>query len=62
VLLGDDDAPWMILTAVHDVLEPPLGLERERTALASLAHRDVDIDSTVVDEGDGANEILMSIN
>ena len=58
-LLGDDDGPLVLgLTAVHDVLEPSPNLEGVLAALAGGAHGGVEVLSTVVDDGDGADEVL----
>jgi hypothetical protein len=46
------------LTTVHDVLEPSPDLKGVLAALAGGAHGGVEVLSTVVDDGDGADEVL----
>jgi hypothetical protein len=50
----------VVLTAVHDVLEPVLDLERNLAAVVLLAHGEVDVLAAVVDLGDGADEVLRN--
>ena len=56
--LLDDDAPGVLLVAVHDVLHPALDLGRVLAGLA-LAEGDVHVGAAVVDLGDGADEELL---
>lgn len=58
LLLLDDDAPLVLLAAVHDVLHPLLDLESVLATDAFAAHAHVDVLATVVDQRDGADEEL----
>ena len=60
LLLLDDDAPGVLLVAVHDVGHPALDLGRVLAALA-LGHGDVDVVLAVADLRDGADEELKGV-
>ena len=57
LLLLDNDAPGVLLVAVHDVGHPALDAGRVLAAPA-LAHGDVDVVVAVADLRDGADEEL----
>ena len=59
LLLGHDDAPRVAGAAVHDVPNPGLDLGSDSTAVAGLAHWDLDIAAAVVDQGHRADEVLQ---
>ena len=56
-LLGDDDAPRMLLVAVHDIPHPALQLGGVHAGI-TLHHGDVHILAAVVDLRDRADEEL----
>ena len=56
-LLGDDDAPRVLLVAVHDIPHPSLQL-RGVHARITLHHGDFHILAAVVDLRDRADEVL----
>ena len=58
LLLVDDDAPGVLLIAVHDVGHPALDLGRVGARVA-LAQGDVDVGVAVADLRDGADEELQ---
>jgi hypothetical protein len=60
LLLVDDDAPFVLLVAVHNVVHEALDLGRVDAAVA-VGHGDLDVGSAVVDLGDGADEVLKVI-
>ncbi len=62
LLLLDDNTPLMLGTAVHDVAEPVLDLACDLARRTLGTHGDVDIATTVVDLGDGADEVLYIRN
>ena len=57
MLLGNDDTPWVIIPAVHDIFHPLLD---DRGILSSLAltHTKADVLPSVVDQRNGADEEL----
>ena len=58
-LFGDEDGPLVILlSAVHDILEPLSDLKGVFTTLASSTHGGIEVLAAVVDDGDGADEVL----
>lgn len=58
LLLGDDNTPGVLGTAVHDVTQPALDLAGDLSRRTLSTHGDVDVLATVVDLGDGADEVL----
>lgn len=58
LLLFNDNAPLMLLVAVHDIMHPAFQFESKIASLAGIAHADGDINTTVVDVGHGADEEL----
>lgn len=61
LLLGDDNTPGVLGTAVHDVTQPALDLAGNLARRTLGTHGDVDVLATVVDLGDGADEVLKMI-
>lgn len=61
LLLGDDNTPGVLGTAVHDVTEPSLDLAGDLSRRTLSTHGDVDVFFTVVDLGDGADEVLKGM-
>lgn len=52
----------MVDTAIHDVADPALDLASNLAGSAFGAHGNVNILATVVDLGDGADEVLSHTN
>lgn len=59
LLLLDHNAPRMMLSSIHDAREPVLDLQRQRPALAGLAHGDDNVTTAMVDQGHGGDEVLL---
>ena len=58
LLLGNDEAPRVLLAAVHDVADPALDLAGDLAGGALGTHGDIDVLAAVVNLRDGANEVL----
>lgn len=58
LLFGHDHSPRMVLTPIHNVLEPGFDLGGQLAALVLSSQGDLNILATVVYERNGTNEIL----
>lgn len=56
--LLDDNTPWVLLVSVHDVAEPAFQLLGVHATLAVISHGDGDILAAMVNQGNGADEVL----